>query len=437
MITPEPEGNLTPTNRDDDKEGSGPRQKVPQRQLSLTEKFRMAVAAEVSFGTSWQRRFQAVAMFSCSLYFAMPATLFVWASCFSSFARATQGLLYDSDASSLDQRISAGMTLVTVYLGYIALLDRSATTGSRTPFLRKCRAWWNHACDYLPLLLVKTADLPAGEGQRYVLGYHPHGIISVGCFLGFGTDGARVLDLSKDSEPEKTDSGGRGFSHLFPGLDRRVVTLPTNFQTPFLREYLLHLGFLTSDRKTFRNFLVKPNAALIVVVGGAAESMETKEGGIQLVLNKRRGFVREAIVANASLVPIIAYGENDLYHMVEAHDERISSVQSFVKRTFGFAMPLFTGRGVFFTHFGLMPQRRHVVCVVGTPLPPPELTKAHRDFRPEIDRAKDAALNDDGRILIEHHARYVRSLEALNDRFKNAPWNKPGLHRQTTMMIVK
>lgn len=140
----------------------------------------------------------------------------------------------------------------------------------------------------------------------------------MGCFLGFGTDGARVLDLSKTSDPDTAGGGGggdrkRGFARLFPGLDRRVVTLPTNFQTPFLREYLLHLGFLTSDRKTFRNFLAKPNAALIVVVGGAAESMETKEGGIQLVLRKRRGFVREAIVANASLVPIIAYGENDLY----------------------------------------------------------------------------------------------------------------------------
>lgn len=118
-------------------------------------------------------------------------------------------------------------------------------------------------------------------------------------------------------------------------------------------------------------------------------------------------------------------------------DERVSSVQSFVKRTFGFAMPLFMGRGVFFAHVGLMPKRRQVVCVVGAPLSPPQLDKAPREFRPEIDRATDAAMNDDGRILIEHHARYVRALEALNDRFKNAPWNKPGLHRQTTMMIVK
>ena len=39
---------------------------------------------------------------------------------------------------------------------------------------------------------------------------------------------------------------------------------------------------------------------------------------MHLVLERRKGFVREAIAAGASLVPVLAYGENDLYHVGRA-----------------------------------------------------------------------------------------------------------------------
>ena len=48
---------------------------------------------------------------------------------------------------------------------------------------------------------------------------------------------------------------------------------------------------------------------MVVVVGGAAESMLAHEGHIELVLKHRRGFVREAIMADASLVPVLGFGE--------------------------------------------------------------------------------------------------------------------------------
>jgi hypothetical protein len=69
----------------------------------------------------------------------------------------------------------------------------------------------------------------------------------------------------------KSDHSMRGFSFLFPGIDRRVVTLPQNFKTPFLREYFRFMGAVDSDKATFRNILSRKSTALIVVVGGAAE----------------------------------------------------------------------------------------------------------------------------------------------------------------------
>jgi 2-acylglycerol O-acyltransferase 2 len=149
------------------------------------------------------------------------------------------------------------------------------------------------------------------------MGYHPHGIISVGAFGAFATDGAKAISVApltttKDGNDESNNElvqddllDPRGFSSLFPGIDRRLITLPQNFRTPFLREYFLNMGACDSAKETFRQVLSRNDGvgnAVVVVVGGAAESMLVQPGSIDLVLDRRRGFVREAILADACLV---------------------------------------------------------------------------------------------------------------------------------------
>jgi hypothetical protein len=41
--------------------------------------------------------------------------------------------------------------------------------------------------DYFPIRLHKTVDIP--PTKSYIFGYHPHGIISLGAFVNFATDG--------------------------------------------------------------------------------------------------------------------------------------------------------------------------------------------------------------------------------------------------------
>lgn len=458
------------------------------------------VVGDVSFGSSWERRWQTLAMFSCSLYFIIPSVFGMWAlTLWCLFGTHNSGtstsigsiaslLMRGSSSSSAVAAAAAASTeqttamtttlnpswltvLVALYLGFAFVLDKSPTAGTRPPLLRTFpfQKWWQYSCDYLPLLLVKTADLPTDQGQRYVLGYHPHGIISVGCFGAFATDGARVLDLTTteaatttttkqdqtkkqedvddndDVDDENTAGTGsgpqqqqRGFSSLFPGLDRRVITLPQNFQTPFLREYFLFMGACTSAKETFRTVLKRPQTALVVVVGGAAESLQSAEGSMDLVLESRKGFCREAILAQASLVPVLGFGETDLYKIVQPSDG-MAKIQSLFKRMTGFGMPLFQGRSILFQDIGIMPQRKPVVVVVGAPLPPPSWKNKEKggSFHPEIDRATGKALNDDGKMLNDYHAQYVQALEDLFETYKNAPWNIPGRDRRKSLAIVR
>ena len=385
----------------------------------------------VSFGRSWDARLQTLAVFSGSLQLFIPLIgISFWV-----IVKALLASNYTAAAAVL-------------YLAWAYLIDDSPVSGSRRPWLRRY-SWWEHYADFFPLTLVKTAALD--PSQTYVFGYHPHGIISVGAFGAFATNGARCLDISGTAADQGAaasvmgararDGGVRGFSGLFPGLDIRLVTLPINFLVPLGREYILSMGCVNSKKDTFRKNLARgPGSSLVVVVGGAEESMSVTEGGMQLVLEKRKGFVREAIKANANLVPVLAYGENDLYKTIHLDKESFGGkLQRAFKKVAGFNMPLFVGRSMFVKSGGFMPRRTPLTIVVGKPLPPPPIDEARRkSFKPKFEPTGDRApANDDGVLCEEHHRAYVNALLELYNSTKNMPWNAPGLARNESLRIFK
>jgi hypothetical protein len=64
------------------------------------------------------------------------------------------------------------------------------------------------------------------------------------------------------------------------------------------------------------------------------------------VLNKRKGFVRIALQTGAQLVPVIGFGENDLYDIKEPGPWRLKLTR-FTKKYFGFTLPNPSGLGFF------------------------------------------------------------------------------------------
>ena len=109
--------------------------------------------------------------------------------------------------------------------------------------------------------------------------------------------------------------------------------------------------------------------AITIVVGGARESLDAQPGTLRLVLKRRKGFVKLAVRTGADLVPVLAFGENELYEQVlpETHPG-IYKVQMAVKKALGFTVPLFHARGVFNYDVGMMPYRRPLNVVVGRPV---------------------------------------------------------------------
>jgi 2-acylglycerol O-acyltransferase 2 len=187
--------------------------------------------------------------------------------------------------------------------------------------------------------------------------------------------------------------------------------LDLNLRVSFCREICLLHGLCDVDRSTLLARLrAGPGSAVFLAVGGAAESLYTKRGCLDLVLKRRRGFVKVALEAGAELVPVIAFGENDQFNRVDLRPGSLMDwVQSTFKKLTGFAMPLqdaLTGAGILNLPSGPFPLPVPLVTVVGAPiaLPPFE-----GDLRSEAGRAHVDAC----------HALYCAALQQLYDEHKD------------------
>lgn len=262
--------------------------------------------------------------------------------------------------------------LLIPYLIYI-LLSKAGTSGElshRSEWFRRQKMWSLFA-SYFPARLHRTTELV--PTRKYLFGYHPHGIISHGAFAAFATEAL-------------------GFSQLFPGIKNTLLTLESNFRVPLYRDYILRMGLASVSRESCENILSKGGAddegmgrAITIVIGGARESLETQPGTLRLILNSRKGFVKLAIRTGADLVPVLGFGENDIYEQIApAEHPWIHRGQLLFKKVMGFTVPLFHARGIFNYDVGIMPYRRPMNIVVGRPIEVVKMTKPTQEYIDEV-----------------------------------------------------
>lgn len=274
--------------------------------------------------------------------------------------------------------------------------------------LKKRREWfrrlpiWTYFAEYFPAKLHKTHNLL--PTRKYIFGYHPHGIISHGAWAAFATDAL-------------------GFSDKFPGITNSLVTLDSNFRLPLYREYVLSMGLQSVSKESITNVLTRggPNnegmgRAVTIVIGGARESLEAQPKTLRLVIKERKGFIKLALQTGADLVPVLAFGENDLYDQLDPHEHPwLHGLQRYFLKAWKFTVPLLHGRGIFNYDVGLMPYRRPLNIVVGKPIP---VVQSGNPENTEINRLHDL---------------YVEELQKVWDRYKD----EFASHRKEEMQFLE
>ncbi|KAI9168553.1 diacylglycerol O-acyltransferase 1 [Blastocladiella emersonii ATCC 22665] len=279
------------------------------------------------------------------------------------------------------------------YMTWVLFWDRAAETGGRRSTLVRRLPVWTWMRDFFPAVLIKEADLDAD--RNYVFGYHPHGVISLGAWINFATE-------------------ANGFSGLFPGIHLRLLTLSSNFNLPIFREIIMWLSIASVSRKSCETILGKgPGHSVCIVVGGAQESLYARPGTLDLVLNKRLGFVKVAIRNGASLVPVLSIGENDVFDLVPTRKGTLPyTLQQLCKNNLGWTVPLFSGRGIFNYSMGVLPHRRRIATVVCKPVHPDEVMGHPINVAALTPEELDA-------VTRKVHAAYVESLLAAWEKYKD------------------
>jgi len=265
------------------------------------------------------------------------------------------------------------------YVGDHTVCNRG---GRRVDWFRKAQIW-RHFRNFFPVTVVKTAELP--DDHNYIMGYHPHGILCAGATATFATEG--------------TD-----WSQLFPALTPYLLTLEILFKLPFYREIFLCSGAVSATRASMDHLLGMEGSgrALCLVIGGAPESLDSHPGKCVIHLNKRIGFAKMALRHGSSLVPMFAFGENDVYEQVaNPPGSMFRRMQDYLQSIFGIAPALFMGRGIFQYSLGIVPYRKPIYVVVGAPI--------------HVEPVKRPTSEQ----ILALHGRYREALRALYDTHKH------------------
>ncbi|XP_044258046.1 2-acylglycerol O-acyltransferase 2-like [Tribolium madens] len=258
--------------------------------------------------------------------------------------------------------------------------DRCETGGRPIEWIRHWKWWW-YLKNYFPCKLDFVPGLTFDPKRNYLFACYPHGILPAGPFNTIG---------SPYSE----------FSKLFPKFQVRLVTLRQHFFIPFLREIAYGTGGISASAKSMNYVLGNPEGGNIAVLmpGGAVEAYHSRPGQYRIVLKNRKGFVKLALKNGSPLVPVISFGEPELFDQIEG--KTLRRIQESIRKYLGLAPVIFSGRGFFQYSFGVIPQRSPITTVVGNPI---EVTKTEKPTNEEVD---------------ELHKKYMQELENLFEVYK-------------------
>lgn len=202
---------------------------------------------------------------------------------------------------------------------------------------------WDYITNYFPARLILQEQLD--PSKTYLFAYNPHGVWAWGLWANMLNDSNKILELLE-------------------GIKLRILTLDMNFLLPFYRDVIMGLGFASVSRESC-NYLLSKGISIVIVIGGAEDTIDAKPGTNKLKIKNKKGFIRMALKHGANLVPVFTFGENELFDQIpNPPGSRIRRLQTWMKHKYGFVATPFWGRG----HLPAFPRRHEIVTIIGSPI---------------------------------------------------------------------
>ncbi|KAF5835444.1 diacylglycerol acyltransferase [Dunaliella salina] len=154
----------------------------------------------------------------------------------------------------------------------------------------------------------------------------------------------------------------------------------------------------------------KAGTSVLLIPGGASEALKSQPGHYDLIIKKRKGFVRMALQTGASLVPVMAFGETSLFQIKSpAPGSLVDRIQKLVKRLTGFAIPVLEGDGFWYGAkvLLLLPRCLPVTTVVGAPLHWEGDINNNPSFDAAVDKLHEEYCKALQQIWVDHKDKYA------------------------------
>lgn len=152
--------------------------------------------------------------------------------------------------------------------------------------------------------------------------------------------------------------------------------------------------------------------APVLMVGGAQEALLAFPNRYKFILKHRKGFIRLAIQNGASLVPAIAFGENNIFEQIQYPTGSLCRrLQDIIKWYTGVSPVHFNGRGFLQYNFGFIPRRHPITMVIGTPIP---LETNIDPSKEEINKIHTIFCKQLTELFETHKSKYVANSENIH-----------------------
>jgi len=212
------------------------------------------------------------------------------------------------------------------------------------------------------------------RGKNYLFGIYPHGLWPVGHHL--------------------------LWPHLMSKYEIAPITTTVStlaFWIPFLRRHFHAHNMIGTSREEMMWAMRQkhPYNVTFHFPGGLPEMFYGSDHE-QIVLRKRKGFIRFAMQAGCSLVPSYCFGTNQQYRRLAKPGGIFETMSSFLEVSI---IPWIDRFGI---PFGFMPMRQKILVAVGEPL---EVEQVLSPTREQVDAV---------------HAKFCESLRVLFDEHKGS-----------------
>jgi 1-acyl-sn-glycerol-3-phosphate acyltransferase len=173
---------------------------------------------------------------------------------------------------------------------------------------------------------------------------HPHGLFSMAPFFHW------VANLTQWPAEKKV----------------RIAIHSIFFRIPIVRELCESVGAIEATEDEIRAVL-EGGESVAILTGGVREISMTEPGRVVLNLKKRRGFAKIAKELGVPIVPVLTFGENELFPPIQGFWTDV--VQGYLRAWLGIAIPIPTFASIR-NWYGLVrgPLPAKVETWIGTPI---------------------------------------------------------------------